>query len=92
MRWVMAIFYLVAGNFHIQSPDAFLPIMPDWVPEPRWVILFTGACEVVGGLALMTRRLRWWAGMMLAIYAAAVFPANIKHAVYNVQLPQLPTS
>jgi hypothetical protein len=29
---------------------------------------------------------------MLALYAAAVFPANIKHAVYNVQLPQLPTS
>jgi uncharacterized membrane protein len=49
-------------------------------------------CEVVGALALVTRPLRWWAGLMLALYAAAVFPANIKHAVYNVQLPQLPTS
>jgi uncharacterized membrane protein len=29
---------------------------------------------------------------MLALYAACVFPANIKHAIYNVQLPQLPTS
>ena len=29
---------------------------------------------------------------MLALYAASVFPANIKHAVYNVQLPGLPTS
>jgi uncharacterized membrane protein len=29
---------------------------------------------------------------MLALYAACVFPANIKHAVENVQLPQLPTS
>jgi uncharacterized membrane protein len=29
---------------------------------------------------------------MLAIYAAVVFPANIKHAIYNIQLPQLPTS
>jgi uncharacterized membrane protein len=29
---------------------------------------------------------------MLALYAAGVFPANIKHAVYNVQLPQLPSS
>jgi uncharacterized membrane protein len=92
MRWAMAIFYLVAGVFHIQSPDAFLPIMPDWVPAPREVILFTGVCEVVGALALVTRPLRWWAGLMLALYAAAVFPANIKHAVYNVQLPQLPTS
>lgn len=29
---------------------------------------------------------------MLALYAVGVFPANIKHAVYGVQLPQLPTS
>jgi uncharacterized membrane protein len=92
MRLAMAIFYLVAGVLHIQSPDAFLPIMPDWVPAPHEVILFTGACEVVGALALVTRPLRWWAGVMLALYAAGVFPANIKHAIYNVQLPQLPTS
>jgi uncharacterized membrane protein len=92
MRWAMAIFYLVAGIFHLQHPDAFLPIMPDWAPAPREVILFTGACEIAGALALVTRPLRWWAGVMLALYAVCVFPANIKHAIYNVQLPQLPTS
>jgi uncharacterized membrane protein len=92
MRWAMAIFYLVAGIFHLQHPDAFLPIMPDWAPAPREVILFTGACEIAGALALVTGPLRWWAGVMLALYAVCVFPANIKHAIYNVQLPQLPTS
>jgi uncharacterized membrane protein len=92
MRWAMAIFYLVAGILHIRAPDEFLPIMPDWVPAPREVILFTGACEVVGALALVTRPLRWWARVMFALYAACVFPANIKHAFYNVQVPQLPMS
>jgi uncharacterized membrane protein len=92
MRWAMAIFYFVAGVLHLLRPEAFLPIMPDWVPAPREVILFTGACEIAGAVALVTRSLRWWAGVMLALYAAGVFPANIKHAVYNVQLPELPTS
>ena len=92
MRWAMSAFYLVAGIFHLRHPEAFLPIMPDWVPAPREVILFTGACEIAGAVALMTRSLRWWAGVMLALYAVAVFPANIKHAVYDVQLPGLPTS
>jgi uncharacterized membrane protein len=92
MRWAMAIFYCVAGILHLQNPDAFLPIMPDWAPAPLEIILFTGACEIMGALALVTRRLRWWAGVMLALYAVCVFPANIKHAIYNVQLPQLPTS
>jgi uncharacterized membrane protein len=90
MRWAMSAFYFVAGIFHLRRPEAFLPIMPDWVPAPREVILFTGACEIAGAVALVTRSLRWWAGVMLALYAAAVFPANIKHAVYNVQAPGLP--
>jgi hypothetical protein len=29
---------------------------------------------------------------MLALYAVCVFPANVKHAFDNVQLPQLPSS
>jgi DoxX-like family len=65
MRWAMAIFYLAAGVIHLQSPDAFLPIMPDWVPAPREVILFTGACEIAGALGLVTRPFRWWAAVML---------------------------
>jgi uncharacterized membrane protein len=92
MRWAMAIFYLAAGVIHLQSPDAFLPIVPDWVPAPRELILFTGACEIVGALGLLTRSFRWWAAVMLALYAACVFPANVKHAFENVQLPQLPSS
>ena len=92
MRWAMSIFYFIAEIIHLRAPDAFLPIMPDWVPAPRAVILLTGVCEVAGALALLTRPLRWWAGVMLALYAVGVFPANIKHAFDNVQLPQLPTS
>jgi uncharacterized membrane protein len=87
MRWAMAIFYFVAGILHLRRPEPFLPIMPEWVPAPREVILFTGACEIVGAVAL-----NGGAGVMLALYAAGVFPANVKHAVYNVQVPELPAS
>ena len=34
MRWIMAAFYLFAGVGHLLRPDAFLPIVPDWVPFP----------------------------------------------------------
>ena len=42
MRWLMAAFYLGAGLLHLRSPDAFLPIVPGWVPAPREVVLLTG--------------------------------------------------
>ena len=52
MRWIMAAFYLVAGVGHLARPEAFLPIVPAWVPSPREIVLLTGVCEIAGALAL----------------------------------------
>ena len=83
-RGVLAAIYLVAGIFHLCTPDTFLLITPDWVPFPRQVILGTGLCEIVGAIALLTRKLRRPAGLALALYAVCVFPANIKHFIDGV--------
>ena len=80
-RGVLAPVYLVAGTFHLCTPDTFLLITPDWVPFQRQVILGTGLCEIAGAIALLSRRLRRAAGIALALYAVCVFPANIKHFV-----------
>ncbi len=90
LRWILAAFYLAAGIAHLAVPDGFLPIVPGWVPWPRETVLATGICEILGSFGLMTRRFRWWAGMMLAVYAFCVWPANIKHAVEGIHLPPVP--
>ncbi len=92
MRGLMAGFFTLAGIVHLYAPDAFLPIVPDWVPAAREVVLVTGACEIAGALALLTTRLRGLAGIMLAAYAICVFPANIKHALEGIQVAGLPSS
>jgi uncharacterized membrane protein len=92
MRAMMAALYFVAGVVHLVSPVSFLPIVPDWVPHPREIVLITGICELAGSIALLTRRWRVAAGAMLALYAICVFPANIKHAVDAVHLPPVPDS
>jgi uncharacterized membrane protein len=92
MRWLMAAFYMGAGVVHILRPEAFLPIVPAWVPAPHTVVILTGLCELAGAVALMTTRLRRFAGVMLAIYAVCVFPANIKHAFEGIELPPIPDS
>lgn len=92
MLGTTVLFYGAAGIIHLLSPDAFSPIVPDWVPQPRAVVLATGACEVAGATGLLIPRFRRLAGVMLALYAVCVFPANIKHAVENIDVPQLPHS
>ena len=92
MRWLMAAFFTIAGYFHLTSPAPFLAITPDWVPFAPWVIFVTGLCECAGALALLTRRLRWHAGIALALYALAVWPANFKHAFDGIDIAGLPSS
>jgi uncharacterized membrane protein len=77
VRWVLAALYSFIGVVHFTSTDTILLIMPNWVPEPRLVILITGALEIAGAVALLTPRLR---------------PANIKHAVEGISVPGLPSS
>lgn len=83
MRWIFVLFYAVGASIHLSMPAMFLPVMPDWVPMPYQVILFTGLCEAAGSIGLMFPRTRHWAGIGLAAYAVCVFPVNIKHAFYG---------
>ena len=92
MRWLMATFYLGAGLLHLRAPDAFLPIVPAWVPEPRLVVIATGVAEILGAVGLLVPRLRRAAGIGLALYALCVFPANIKHAIEGITMAGLPSS
>src|SRR5450755_2814846 len=43
-----------------------------------------------GAIALLTERLRWWGGVMLALYAFCVWPANIKQAIEGISVPPIP--
>ena len=92
MRWILAAFYLAAGLAHLLVPDKLLAITPSWVPLAPQVIFVTGLCEIAGAAALVTRPLRWWAGVALAAYALCVWPANFKHAVDGIELPYIPDS
>src|SRR4029453_9997234 len=92
MRWILAAFYSAAGVAHLWVPDKLLAITPSWVPFAPQVIFITGLFELAGSVALVTKPLRWWAGLAMAIYALCVWPANIKHAVDGIELPYITNS
>jgi uncharacterized membrane protein len=92
MRWILAVFYVAAGIAHLVVPDKLLAITPSWVPFAPQVILITGLCELAGAAALVTKPLRHWAGFALALYAFSVWPANFKHAIDGIDLPNIPSS
>lgn len=92
LRAALAGLYAGIGAVHLARPDLLMPIMPDWVPEPRLVILATGVCEIAGAAALLGHRFRRAAAIGLALYAVCVYPANLKHAIDGIAMPGIPDS
>ena len=92
LRWLISAFYLAAGIVHLRSPEAFLPIVPDWVPLPRAAVIATGLWEIAGAAAFFVPGLRRAAGIAMAVYAVCVYPANIKHAFESIRVAGLSTS
>src|SRR5689334_17670254 len=92
MRIVMAAFF--AGGFvlHMTAIDALIAITPDWVPFPHEAAVVTGFIELAGAVGLLIPRLRYAAGILLALYILAVWPANMKHAFEHIVVPSIPDS
>jgi uncharacterized membrane protein len=92
MRLILGVIYVAAGIGHLWVPEKFLAITPSWVPFAPQVIFITGLCELAGAVALVTRPLRWYAGIAFAAYALCVWPANFKHAIDGIVLPPVTNS
>ncbi len=89
---VLVLLFAGVGTVHVVSPDRLMPIMPAWVPYPRFVVVATGILELLGCVGLICPGLRSWAAGSFALYAVCVFPANLKHAFDHVPVAGLPDS
>jgi uncharacterized membrane protein len=85
-----AAFYVAAGVFHFVKTDAYLKIMPAWIPWHNAMVYISGAAEIAGGIGLLIPGLRRLAAWGLVVLLVAVFPANIYMAVNNIQVTATP--
>jgi uncharacterized membrane protein len=90
MRLAMALALFLVGADHWLNPGRYLPMMPPWIPPHLELVLFTGAAEIAGGAGLLIPKLRRLAGVMLALYFVAVFPANLHNALNGLSVEGLP--
>ena len=83
-RLTIAPVFILVGCVHLLRPGLLAPLMPHVVPFPTLVIMLTGIAEIAGAIGLFVPRTRKLAGIMLALYALCVYPANIQHAVHDL--------
>ena len=61
-------------------------LVPSFLPWRRQLVYVTGVLELVGAAGLLIPRTRRVAAALLVAILIVVFPANVNHAVNNLQL------
>jgi uncharacterized membrane protein len=90
-RLALAGSMVVAGFLHFVEPTPFLQHLPPWVPERELLVAVSGVAELAFGLGLLAPPpWRRTAGVLLALFLVAVFPANLYVAVTGVQVDGQP--
>ena len=86
-RHALAVLFLFTASAHFTNMRHDLARMvPEVVPWPEAVVVFTGLCEVAGAIGLLVPRWRRAAGLALIVFLIAVFPANVRAAREGVTL------
>jgi uncharacterized membrane protein len=86
-RYLLAIFFVVAGINHFRDPRFYLMIMPPYLPWHSELVFISGVCEILGGIGvLFPHPLRRYAGWGLVALLVAVFPANLHMALHDIPM------
>lgn len=90
---LLAVVMVLAGVAHFGAmKDAYLAIMPQWLPLHLELVYLTGVLEILGGIGLLipaTRRAAAWGLVALLVL---MWPANVNQALHGLQPPGLELS
>ena len=81
IRFILGLFFVLAGLNHFRVPSAYAAMMPAWVPWPAGVSAIAAIGEILGGIGVMLPEYRRAAGWCLVALLIAVFPANLHAAL-----------
>jgi uncharacterized membrane protein len=85
LRYLLCVFFVLAGLNHFINPAFYLKSMPPYLPWHHFLIYLSGLFEIALGVLLLASAFTRVAAWGLIALLIAVFPANI-HMAINPQL------
>jgi len=80
-----AVLYAAGGALHFIKPEAYIRLMPPYIPWHLPLVLISGVFEILGGVGLLVPRTRRNAAWGLTALLIAVFPANVYMATNPIK-------
>jgi len=84
------LWFFIGGIAHFVFTEAEMRIVPEWLPQPRLLVLVSGVFELLGAVGLLWQRTRRIAAWGLFALTLAVTPANIHMLQIADQFPAVP--
>ncbi|MFV1884825.1 MAG: DoxX family protein [Balneola sp.] len=69
--------FTIAGILHFVFPNMYLKIMPEYIPNHKAMVFWSGVFEILGGIGIMIPFSRTISAIGLILLLIAVFPANL---------------
>ena len=89
-KFLFAGLFVAAGISHFRYPGIYLRIMPPLLPQPRLLVLASGAVEILLGLLLLFPASSRQAAWGLVALLIAVFPANVFMTMHPERFGRIP--
>ncbi len=87
-RIFYGILFIGSGVSHFVTPDFYESIVPEFLPNPKLLVIVTGIVEILLGLFFAYKRTSRYAGWALIVYLIAMFPVNVLMALHPERFPQ----
>lgn len=84
-RISLGLLFIIASSLHFLT-DVELQIIPTFLPWRRAALYITGIGELIGGIGLLIPRFQRLAAWGVVALLIAIYPANVYHAIKNIQL------
>jgi uncharacterized membrane protein len=78
---LMALAFAASGVVHLVKPEVYEPLIPDWLPGAREIVLVSGVAELACAAGMAHPRTRNAAGWASAALLLGVWPGNVQMAI-----------
>lgn len=87
-RIIYGLLFVASGVSHFVTPDFYESIVPEFLPNPKLLVIVTGIIEICLGLAFAYKPTSRYAAWALIVYLLVMFPVNVLMALHPERFPQ----
>lgn len=77
LRWLLIVFYFVAGVNHFVHPEFYLPLIPPYLSNPELINWVSGALEILLAMGVIVPRYRRQSVVLIILMLIAFIPSHV---------------